>query len=251
MRGPGGILYHGPHPLTASYLPWEELGEEQRHWSARVLGGEIRLQARGRCGLPCGAAARCVLLGLGTAAILQQSAQVSLLGELPEHVRRWLPVGAPGLREQLERLQGAAFSCELETVPPTCLGSALIDALTEQSAAQGSLLSGVHLAPEYFQGLRQRGVPLRAAAVADLAHAALALDLYAWLARTLPYLPAGEVLIPWASVRELFAAGHIAPQILRGLLEQALGEVRAVYPQARVRLSGQGLLLFPSPPCCE
>ena len=65
--------------------------------------------------------------------------------------------------------------------------------------------STVQLAPRYFDSLTKHAVPLDSRAVAALAHSALDLDIYAWLAQRLHRIPKGKPqTITWQALKSQF-----------------------------------------------
>ena len=69
----------------------------------------------------------------------------------------------------------------------------------------------------YFQSLTAHAIPLSEAAVRALAHSAVALDCYAWLAQRLHRIPRGKSqFIDWVSLHEQFGAQSRAHKRARG-----------------------------------
>jgi Plasmid encoded RepA protein len=72
--------------------------------------------------------------------------------------------------------------------------------------------STIRLSAEYFDSLQAHAVPLLEESVAALAHSAVALDIYAWLAQRLHRIkPEKPAFIPWAALKEQFGPdyGHM------------------------------------------
>jgi hypothetical protein len=85
----------------------------------------------------------------------------------------------------------------------------------------------------YFNNLIEHAVPLLEDAVAALAHNAMALDIYRWLAHRLHRIkPNCPTLLFWNVVHEQFGGPARLDNFRREFL-QALNEVLAVYPQAQ------------------
>ena len=60
---------------------------------------------------------------------------------------------------------------------------------------------------DYFESLTRHAVPLDERAIAALAHSAMALDVYCWLAQRLHRIPEGKPqFVPWAALFEQFRA---------------------------------------------
>jgi hypothetical protein len=77
----------------------------------------------------------------------------------------------------------------------------------------------------------------------------LSLDLYAWATRRVSYLKK-PLRISWASFQLSFGAGYAeTPQgksRFRGNAIEALRRVKVVYPQLKIEIQRDGILLFPS-----
>lgn len=109
----------------------------------------------------------------------------------------------------------------------------------------------VELSPEYFQTLVNHAVPLNQKAVAAMAHNAMALDIYAWLAQRLWRVPSNsEALVPWTNLHQQFGHGYTTRiRKFRQVFLQTLNKtVLPEYPQARVNSTPEGLVLKASAP---
>ena len=117
---------------------------------------------------------------------------------------------------------------------------------TSGSASYGPRQSSLSL--EYFNSLQEHAVPLNEADLAALAHSALALDLYAWLAQRLhrinPNRPrsshgprsssnSARITRLWTNFKQKFRV--------------ALRQVQARYKAARFEIDGYGMRLHQQP----
>ena len=113
---------------------------------------------------------------------------------------------------------------------------------------QPTLWPGViELSREYFDSLLEHAVPLDTRAVSALAHSAMALDAYSFLARRL-YTLEKPVKITWRQFHVQF--GHEFKD-WRNFKQEFIDSLRAaltVYPSAKVEQIRGGLLLKPSLP---
>ena len=269
---PAAVLYQ--HTVLAqTCLPYRNPGLEVRRWERSQGAVRLEIEAgrafhpdRGRfvdLGLPFGPKPRLILAHLNAEALRTGSPEIEVEASLTAFVRRIQgrsPTG-PEIRlfkDQLARLATAQVR--------------LAVAYNEQAARQvqahligefdlwlpkgpgGRVLwpATVTLDPRYFISLTKHAVPLHEralAALAALAHNAMALDLYAWLAQRLHRVdPARPAFVPWTALKEQFGwhYGSIRKfrQVFRPTLELALAQ----YPGARIDLDGQGLTLHHSPP---
>ena len=107
----------------------------------------------------------------------------------------------------------------------------------------------VRLSEEYFQSLQRHAVPLDERAVAALAHSAMGLDLYAWLAQRLHWVEPGQpACIPWAALKEQFGWHYGRLDHFQQVFRPTLAMVLTQYRAARLELDEGGLTLRHSPP---
>jgi hypothetical protein len=63
----------------------------------------------------------------------------------------------------------------------------------------------LRLSLDYYESLTRYAVPLDERAVAALAHSAMALDMYCWMAQRLHRIPPGKPqFVPWTALQEQF-----------------------------------------------
>ena len=86
-------------------------------------------------------------------------------------------------------------------------------------------------------------------AIKALKRSPLSLDLYAWATRRVSYLKR-PLRISWKSFQLSFGAGYAeTPQgksRFRGNAIEALRRVKAVYPQLKIEIQQDGVMLYPS-----
>lgn len=116
---------------------------------------------------------------------------------------------------------------------------------------QPALWPGViELSREYFDSLLEHAVPLDPRAVSALAHSAMALDAYSFLARRL-YTLEKPVKVTWRQFHAQFGHEFKGKEAIDDFQKKFLPAVRAaltVYPSAKVEQVRGGLLLKPSLP---
>lgn len=117
-----------------------------------------------------------------------------------------------------------------------------------QDGLQRTLWPGVlELSPDFFNTLLEHAVPLDHRALAALKHSSLALDIYTWLAHRLCRVNrASGVKLSWANLKDQFGPDYTASKDFKKEFRQAMRQVCAVYPDARVEEAIGGLVLFPS-----
>lgn len=257
-----GISYSGfcltglPHKALADEELWEKRGHRV---TLLVTPGQMK----GRdgktkfVGVPYGARARMILLYLQTQAIRTGSREV----ELGRSMRDWL--GRMGiswggntgraLREQAARIAACnlRFSWAGDDADGWVRGGFVKSGLrfhdrTGKDERQPSLWEDrVVLDETFYDALRQHPVPLREAALRELADRSLSLDIYIWLAYRLHTL---ERVTPvrWAALSEQFGGTYSRRRDFVRDFRKALGPAVTAYPEAKVEIEDDGLVLHPS-----
>jgi hypothetical protein len=206
--------------------------------------------------LPHGEKPRLVLMHLNAEALRTGSPIIDVEGSITAFVRS-LGIHAHGrnirtLRDQTARL--AAAHIMLGVGPDTIKADIIrhFRVWWPDDAQQRVLWpSVVRLDPDYFDSLTKHAVPLDSRAVAALAHSALDLDIYAWLAQRLHRIDPGKPqTITWQALKSQFGVGYAELRRFRRSFKEALKTVRTVYPSARIETADAdtGLVLRNSPP---
>jgi hypothetical protein len=254
--------------LAQTGLPYRDPGEEVRFWDRRQGNALLAIEA-GRIadprtgafhpvGLPWGEKARLVLIHLTGEALRTGSPAVEVEDSLTAFVRELgLPTSGRSIRtvkDQLGRLSVATVRLAMlgGSSVPQVQGTLVsgLDLWAPPDARQRVLWpSSVRLSDPFFASIQRHAVPLSRTAIRALAHSALALDLYTWLAQRLHRIPAGKPqAIPWAAAKEQFGPGYDRMPDFRKRFRQAMREALTVYPGARVEEDATGLVLRNSPP---
>ncbi|MGH7083143.1 MAG: replication protein RepA, partial [Acetobacteraceae bacterium] len=244
-------------------LPYRNPGDDVREWqrnqgavSLLVKAGEAlspQTNRWERLGLPWGTKPRLILAHLNAEALQRGSPIIEVEGSLSAFVRRIR--GFDGGREirafkdQLSRLSGALVRLAM-TVNDRAfqINSPIISAFElwpERDRQQRVLWPAtIALSREYFDSLQKHAVPLREADIA-----ALALDIYAWLAQRLHRIePERAVFILWAALQQQFGPDYGLMFNFKRVFRIALGQVIARYQTARIELSKEGMALRHSLP---
>jgi Plasmid encoded RepA protein len=109
--------------------------------------------------------------------------------------------------------------------------------------------STLKLSHDYFDTLTRFAVPLDERAIAALAHSALALDTYCWLAQRLHRIPEGKPqFVSWTALFDQFGQGYSAIRFFRRDFLRMLQQVKATYPAARLSADQRGMILEHSSP---
>jgi replication initiator protein len=210
--------------------------------------------------LPYGPKARLLLMHLNSEAIRRRSPVIPVEDTMTAFFRRLMGKTQDGrqakmLKMQLSALAAATFRMGIVQeedrafqVDTKVVGA--FDLWLQSEPGQRVLWpSTLRLSLDYFESLTRFAVPLDERAVAALAHSALALDIYCWLAQRLHRIPEGKPqFISWVALYDQFGQGYKELRFFRRDFLKLLGQVRTVYPRARMSEEKRGLSLEQSPP---
>ncbi len=257
-----GISYSGfcmtglPHKRLTDEQVWEKHGHRV---TLLVEPGRMKHRTRPAqvVGVPYGARARMILLYLQTQAVRTGSREVELGRSLHNWLGRmglsWGGETGRALREQATRIAACSlrFFWEGETTDGWVKGGFVRSGLRfhdrDGNDRQGDLWEDrVVLDEVFYDALRKHPVPLREAALRELADRSAGLDLYIWLAYRLHTLN-GTTLVRWPALREQFGTGYGELRFFRRDFPKMLAPAVAAYPEARVEIEDDGVVLYPSP----
>lgn len=223
-------------------------------------GGSVKLRLESGVGaddkpigLPYGAVARIILLYLQTEAVRTRSREIEL-GRSMYHWLRNLGVEDGGRNYRLVREQAKRLSlCRLTFYRVTDIatfvtnGSFVRDAIIpNRDDSQLKLWQeAVRLDEGFYKSLVEHPLPLREAAIREIAHRSMAIDIYIWLAYRLHRL-AKPTPITWKALHDQFGAGFRQVRQFRARFKEPLALALAAYPEARVDVDEAGVLLRPS-----
>ncbi len=258
-----GISYSGfcltglPHKKLADDQPWEKRGHRVtllvEPGRMRVGPGPAKL-----LGVPYGARARMILLYLQTQAVRTGSREVELGRSLHDWLGRmglaWGGETGKALREQATRIASCSlkFFWEGENESAWEAGRFVRSGLrfhrrTGEERQSDLWEDRVTLDESFYDALRRHPVPLREAALRELADRSASLDLYIWLAYRLHTL-SGPTPVRWAALRDQFGSSYGQIRFFRRDFPKMLGPAVAAYPGAQVEVADEGVVLHPSPP---
>lgn len=254
--------------LCQTSLPYRNPGDDVREWqreqgavSLLVKAGEAKNPSTRewvRLGLPWGTKPRLILAHLNAEALRQGSPVIEVESSLSAFVKRirGFQHGREirAFKDQLSRLSVAVVrlatthggrGLQINTQVVTAF-----ELWPELDDRQRVLWpSTIQLSLDYFASLQEHAVPLNEADLAALAHSALALDLYAWLAQRLHRItPNRPTFIQWPALMQQFGPDYGRMNNFKPKFRTALRQVLARYQTARVEVDGHGMRLFNSPP---
>lgn len=255
-----GFTYSGfcltalPHRKLPDDQDWERHGHRV---SLLIEPGKLPVNGQLRSyGVPYGSRARMILIYLQTRAVVERTPVV----ELGRSMNAWLermdiPVCGQNYRDVRE--QAARISaCRLTFYWRDSAGA---DAYKKDSivtegirlqpeSRQGTLWQEtVRLSDTFFRALCDHPVPIREPAVKAISGKSMALDVYVWLAYRLHVLNQPTPL-SWPALYQQFGAGFKLLRQFKPEFRKALSYALAVYPEAKVIESSDGVVLHPSRP---
>jgi hypothetical protein len=124
------------------------------------------------------------------------------------------------------------------------------DAWLSLDGRQRSLWTGeLEISERFYETLTSNAVPLDHRALGALTHSALALDIYSWLAHRLCRVrKADGTKVSWENLRGQFGQEYADTRNFKKEFRQALRQVLAVYPDARIEDTMGGYMLYQSKP---
>lgn len=256
--------------LCQTCLPFRDPGDTTRTWE-RSNGLVSLMVAAGQAfdpdtrrfqdvGLPFGAKPRLVLYHLNAEALRTQTPVIELEDSLTAFVKRTLGLDPMGrnirtVKDQLTRLSASDFRIGTVTGDgrAVTVKGTVIEGfelwVTRDSRQRTLWPSTVQFSQRYFESLMRHAVPLNEEAVRRLSHNALALDMYAWLTQRLHRLEERKTaFVPWVSLKDQFGHGYSRMDNFKRVYRATLRQVKAVYPEAKFDLNGEGMRLHHSRP---
>jgi hypothetical protein len=240
-----------PHKKIAEGL-WKRQGNR-----TTLLVESGRNRDGGLVGIPYGSIARLILLYLQTEAIRTGDPEI----ELGRSMKAWMTrmsLSAGGKTYQLVAEQARRISAcrltffadvanaELRSNGAFVQSSISLAGITDES--QPTLWQDrVRLDNGFWRSLKEHPVPVREEALRAIGTRSLAIDVYIWLAYRLHALSKATP-ITWTAIHSQFGAGFKLVRQIKPTFLEALQLALAVYPEARVDLEEQGIVLYPSQP---
>jgi hypothetical protein len=206
-------------------------------------------------GLPFGAIARIILLYLQTEAVKTKSRDIEL-GRSMNHWLTTMGIDNGGktyklVREQSRRLSLCRLTFYRVTDEATIItnGSFVRDAILPSRDTDQLQFwrEAVRLDEGFFQSLIDHPLPVREAAIREIGHRSMALDIYVWLAYRLHQL-SKPTAITWKALHDQFGGGYQHVRQFKAKFKEPLALALAAYPEAILEAGDAGLKLYPSPP---
>ncbi|MCB1970115.1 MAG: pirin [Geminicoccaceae bacterium] len=239
-----------PHRRTAPDAVW------QRHnGDGATLMIQPTKDERGRyCGVPYGPTGRLMMIFLQNEAYRNRSRRV----ELGNSMHAWLRAmgvdnsgkGYKAAREQAMRIEQCLVSVayETETTRERWQDTIIRGSFNIGEDRQPDLFAqAVELSESFYNALLQHPAVLFEPAIRHLAGKSLSLDVYVWLAYRLHVL-ARPTPISWRALHRAFGPNYARERDFRNRFRDALQNALLVYPEARVDVDEEGVILHASAP---
>lgn len=256
--------------LAQTSLPTAKPPEGTLRWERRqglatllVVAGEAmdpHTQLFTQLPLPYGPKARLLLMHLNSEAVRRQSPIIPVEDSMTAFFRRLMGRAQDGrqirmLKSQLSALAAATFRMgimhgEDRAVQVDMKVVSAFDLWFPKDESQRVLWpSTLRLSLDYYDSLTRFAVPLDERAIAALAHSAMALDIYCWLAQRLHRIPVGKPqFITWVALYDQFGQGYKEIRKFRRDFLRLLGQVKEAYPAAYLSDDRRGMTLEASSP---
>lgn len=268
FAAPGDQIDYQHSILCQAALPYKNPGDDVREWEREqghvtlsIEAGKAKDPRKSglvKLGLPWGEKARLVLIHLNTEAVRTGSPEIEVEDSMTAFVAS-LGLATHGrnvrtIKDQLARLAAARITLgmvngeQAVTINTQIVGA--FDLWFPKDGNQRVLWpSTVRLSQEYFESLARHAVPLDHRAVVALAHSAMALDVYVWLAQRLHRIASHRPqFIGWASLKEQFGLGYGRMDNFKRDFRNVLTTVLTQYRNAKIVVNNHGVTLYNSSP---
>jgi hypothetical protein len=268
------ILQDPPDKVDYLHAVLCQVGMPRRHTDKRVFErwqGNIGLSLEaGRLGiggrfvdqpLPYGVKPRLVMIHISTEAVRTRSKIIPIgdsMRDFLEMLGLAANAGRNGVMPMFKKQMLALAACKL-TIAMNSGGVDRnintqpidrFDAWLSLDGRQRSLWTGeLEISERFYDTLTGNAVPLDHRALGALTHSALALDVYSWLAHRLCRVrKADGTKVSWENLRGQFGQEYADTRNFKKEFRQALRQVMAVYPDARIEDTMGGFILYQSKP---
>ncbi|MEQ1712741.1 MAG: replication protein RepA, partial [Hyphomicrobium sp.] len=99
--------------------------------------------------------------------------------------------------------------------------------------------------PSMYDSLKRHALPVNVKAVRAFAGSARKLDLYFWLGYRMHNIDR-ELVISWQALAEQFGEGYTRDRAFKHDFDQALADIKDVFPKLPVMLDEHGIHLRPA-----
>lgn len=253
-QGQTGFAYFGFALISLPHKRQEEpVWRREGHNITMLLQSGVDHAGR-LVGVPYGSYARFILLFLQSRAVRSTSREIELGRSMQEWLGRMgLSSGGKSyklLKEQSKRVSlcRLTFYGMCDDVLVMRNGTFIEGATLLQDGSDSSAWKDhVRLDEAFFRALSDNPVPISEAALRAIGPRSMALDVYVWLAYRLHVLE-HDVRVNWSALQAQFGSGYTRERAFRAQFRDSFSLALAAYPEARVSLDEEGVVLRPSRP---
>ena len=210
-------------------------------------------------GLPWGAKARLISSHINTKAIKSQSKIVEVEDSMTGFIKS-IGLNADGytikgIKDQLIRLSNSIVSLGYseDGINTKQVNFGIVKSFEfwgiKDRKQKALWNSTIQLTDDYFESLLTHAIPLDERALAALAHNAMALDIYCWLAQRLHRIPKGQPqFVSWVNIKDQFGRGYERMDKFKAVFRKTLHLVSMQYMRAGIdEVKNKGFNLHNSP----
>jgi hypothetical protein len=231
---------------------WERIGGPNGDIRLHIESG--RLEDQSMVGIPYGSMARLILIYLSTEAVRNNTRTVELGRTLNAFMQR-MEISRGGqsrvmIRDQSRRLSLCRLTFFSRQAKQTLISSGSFIRNTaisndEADNAGAAWQDTVELDETFYNSLKEHPLPLREAAIKQLSGQSLGLDLYMFLAYRLHHIQRATP-VSWGALHAQFGAAVRERYVFKREIQQPLALALAAYPEARVDIERDGIIMHPS-----
>lgn len=219
-------------------------------------------------GFPYGVVPRLLMAWMATEAIRTKDRRLEIGSSMARFMRE-LGMGAPSggkngnitrMREQVQRLAG----CRIAVLDGRATGGLLNSKMDSiQVASKWDLWmspkdehqavlfpSSITLSEEFYNSILAAPIPMKMqhlSALRSFRGSGMAIDIYTWLSWRMFNLQRTSRLITWERLGQQFGADYARTRAFKAQFLRQLRPVTIVYPEARILIQDDGIVLRPSP----
>lgn len=253
--------------LCQAFLPYRNPGDDITIWSKKQGKASLYVQCLKKehpntgefvtLGLPYGTKARLILAHINSQAIITQNPKVDVADSMTAFIKR-MGIATTGrnirqVKNQLARIASSVLSVSYKVNDQRSVNADFklirtYDLWFPKNKNQRiAWTSEIELSSEYFNSLIDHAIPLDERALIALAHNAMALDIYMWLAQRLHRIRDMQ-FITWKALKDQFGDGYKRMADFKMQFRKVLGIVKLVYKDAKIEeVKNKGFHLFNSP----
>lgn len=259
--------YHGV--MMQCFLPQKEMTPDQRDW--KVSHGNASLVVRAGliadrenkgqfidCSLPSGAKARLIIPYIIGYAVQRNTRHIDMGRSLRRFMEKVnVPISGQNGRALTREVQNVAsadfvlggWDEDKVTTKKASIAEELTFWLEKHSDQQSFWRPEMILDPRFFDAISERRVPVDMGHLVQLQRSPRRMDLYCWLSyRTSLIHRSKTVRIKLDHLQPIFAPEITTSKNFRAKLKGDLKAIATVYPDFRIEIEGDMLLLRKSPP---